>query len=397
MAVLDELKSIEDEFIAIRRDIHAHPELAFQEMRTSKLIADLLTQWGIEVHTGVGKTGVVGVLKGSIDTGKPRRAIGIRADIDALPMLEKTDLPYASTIKGCMHSCGHDGHTATLLCAAKYLAEHRDFEGVVNFIFQPAEEAPPGGAKAMIDDGLFERFPCDEFYGLHNRPNLPMGHIGCAKGAAMASSNSFTVYIKGKGGHAAMPHKTIDPVVIAAEMILAMQTVISRRKDPGESGVLSVTQVHAGDADNIIPDEAMLNGTVRTFDMALVDQIEADMKRIVETLPQMYGASGTLEFRRGYPVLVNADAQRDFVLDVARKVLGDASVHSNFPRRSGSEDFAYYLQKVPGAFFNLGGARDMQNPQSSCEVHNPHYDFNDESIRYGAALWVELARAFFAR
>ncbi|MGL4667059.1 MAG: amidohydrolase, partial [Saezia sp.] len=253
MSILSEIKAMEAEFITLRRDIHAHPELAFQETRTSNLIAEHLKQWGLEVHTGIGKTGVVGVLHGSRDAGGRKRAMGIRADIDALPMEEKNELPYASTTKGCMHACGHDGHVAILLCAAKYLAQHRDFEGVVNFIFQPAEEAPPGGAKAMIEDGFFERFPCDEIYALHNRPGLEVGRVAFTRGAGFASSNSFTINIKGKGGHAASPQNTVDPIIIAAEMVMALQTVISRHKDPDEGALLSVTQVHAGSTDNIIP------------------------------------------------------------------------------------------------------------------------------------------------
>ena len=396
MSLLDDIKAMENEFIAIRRDIHAHPELAFQEVRTGKLIAHALEGWGIEVHTGIGKTGVVGVLHGKLDTGKPRRSIGIRADIDALPMEEKNGFSYMSTTKGCMHACGHDGHTAILLCAAKYLAQHRDFEGTVNFIFQPAEEAPPGGAKAMIEDGFFERFPCDEIYALHNRPGLPVGQVALTKGAGFASSNPFTINIKGKGGHAASPHQTVDPVIIAAEMIMALQTVISRHKDPDESALLSVTQVHAGSTDNIIPDEAMLGGTVRTFHMDSLDALEGDMRRIVETLPKMHGGSAELEFVRGYPVLFNWDESYDFASHVFEKVLGAENVVKNFKRSTGSEDFSYFLQKKPGMLFQLG-----ITPQGAgadiAKLHNPYYDFNDDALHIGATLWVELVQAFFAR
>ena len=311
MSLIDEIRVFHDEFTQIRRDLHAHPESAFQETRTAKIIAELLATWGLEVHTGVGQTGVVGVLRGS--AGKGRRAIGLRADMDALPMQEKTGLAHASTVHGAMHGCGHDGHTTILLYAAKWLSQHRDFAGTVNFIFQPAEELPPGGAKAMLDDGLFERFPCDEIYGLHNRPGLPLGHIGLTAGASSASSNSFEITLKGVGGHAAMPHKTVDPVVIGAEVVLALQTLISRHKNPDTAAVLSVTQFHAGDAYNVIPDEAVLKGTMRTFDMQLIDDIEAGMRCMVEMLPAMHGGSGTLNFERGYPVLLNHEPQLSLI------------------------------------------------------------------------------------
>ena len=399
MGLMDEVRELHEEFIRIRHDIHAHPELAFEETRTAALIARLLADYGLEVHTGVGKTGVVGVLRGhgGAGDGGRGRAIGIRADIDALPMPEKTGLPYASTREGCMHGCGHDGHTATLLYAAKFLAQHRDFDGTVNFIFQPAEELPPGGALAMMDDGLFERFPCDEIYGLHNRPGLAVGQLGFPKGAAAASSSSFDIVIKGVGGHAAVPQKTVDPVVMAGEMIGALQTVISRHRNPDATAVLSITQVHAGDAYNVIPDEAVLRGTVRTFDMATLDGIEDDMRRVVQTLPQMHGGRGELYFVRGYPVLDNWEAQREFAIGVAQELLGADNVHTDFPRRSGSEDFAYYLQRVPGCFFHLGGAKVGKDALPVCEVHNPHYDFNDDSMPVGAAFWVALVRAFCRR
>lgn len=399
MSLMDDIRVYHDEFIQIRRDIHAHPELAFHEGRTTELIAGLLTQWGIEVHIGVGgSTGVVGVLHGTgVAKGRGKRAVGIRADIDALPMAEKTQLPYASEVEGCMHACGHDGHTAVLLYAAKFLSLHRDFAGTVNFIFQPAEELPPGGAIAMINGGLFERFPCDEIYGLHNRPGMVVGDVGFTKGASAASSSSFDIVIKGVGGHGAMPHKTVDPIVIAAQMIGALQTVISRHRNPDASAVLSVTQVHAGDAYNVIPDKAILRGTVRTFDMQTLAEIKALMEQIVTTLPQMHGGSGELNFMYGYPALVNHEEQRQFAIGVAQGLLGVEHVDTEFPRRSGSEDFAYYLQKVPGCFLQLGSLKVGEDSQDVCELHNPHYDFNDEALPVGAAYWVALVRAFFDR
>ncbi|CAK7065531.1 M20 aminoacylase family protein [Saezia sanguinis] len=395
MSLIDEIRVFHDEFTQIRRDLHAHPEPAFQETRTAKIITELLAAWGLEVHTGVGQTGVVGVLRGS--AGKSRHAIGLRADMDALPMQEKTGLAHASTVPGAMHGCGHDGHTTILLYAAKWLSQHRDFAGTVNFIFQPAEELPPGGAKAMLDDGLFERFPCDEIYGLHNRPGLPLGHIGLTAGVSSASSNSFEITLKGVGGHAAMPHKTVDPVVIGAEVVLALQTLISRHKNPDTAAVLSVTQFHAGDAYNVIPDEAVLKGTMRTFDMQLIDDIEAGMRCMVEMLPAMHGGSGVLSFERGYPVLLNHEPQRQFVIAVAETLFGKDHVDTHFPRRSGSEDFAYYLQKVPGCFAQLGIGNNTDGGQGVREVHHPCYDFNDEALPYGAAFWVSLVQAFFAR
>lgn len=394
MHVLNEIKAIAGEFVKIRQDIHAHPELSFQETHTSNLIATLLQDWGIEVHRNVGKTGVVGVLHGQLDAGPTPRSIGIRADIDALPIVELNDLQYTSKINGCMHACGHDGHTATLLCAAKYLSQHRDFAGIVNFIFQPAEELPPGGARAMIEDDFFNRFPCDEIYALHTEPNLPVGKVAFTKGAGFASANAFTINIKGKGGHAAMPHLAIDPIIIAAEMIMALQTIVSRNINPDESALLSITQVHAGSANNIIPNEAMLNGTIRTFNMDLVEQIENDMRRIVETLPQMHGGNGQLEFVRGYPVLMNWEEPYENATRVALNVLGKDNVIKNGKRHTGSEDFAYFLQKAPGVLFLLG---NNSSDEKAPGLHNPYFNFNDDAIPIGATLWVELVKDFFAR
>ena len=399
MSLIDEIKASHAEFTRIRRDIHAHPELSYEEIRTSDLVASLLTQWGIEVHRGLGKTGLVGVLRGT--AGSSKRAIGIRADMDALPMPEHNRFAHVSTIPGRMHGCGHDGHTAILLTAAHYLSKHRDFDGTINFIFQPAEEGG-AGAKAMMDDGLFERFPCDEIYGLHNRPAFPTGHFGFRKGVAMASASEFEIVIKGVGGHAAMPHKTVDPVVIAAEMIMALQTVVSRHKHPDEAVVLSVTQVHAGDAFNVIPDQAVLRGTVRTFNMQALDDTENAMRRMVETLPKIHGGSGELKFDRGYPALSNWDGPTDFAASVAEEVFGKDRVQRDFPRRSGGEDFAFYLQKIPGCYLFLGNGSGEHldyhyEGMGPCEVHNPNYDFNDALLPIGAIYWVRLAQAFFAR
>lgn len=400
MSLIAEIQAEYQKLMDIRRDIHAHPEIAFEEKRTSDLVADLLAQWGIEVHRGIGKTGLVGVLHGSQGAGT--RSLGLRADMDALPMAEHNRFEHKSTIPGRMHGCGHDGHTAMLLGAAQYLAQHRDFAGTLHLIFQPAEEGGNAGARHMIEDGLFERFPCDEIYGLHNMPGLASGMLGFRKGASMASSNRFTITIKGIGGHAAIPEKTIDPIVIAAEMVGVLQTIISRYKNPDVNAVLSVTQIHAGDAFNVIPDEAVIKGTVRTFDTETLDLVENRMRQIVQTLPQVYGGSGELDFVRAYPVLVNWDAQTDFAASVAEAVFGKEYVNRNIPRLSGAEDFSFLLEKVPGCYLFLGNGdgehrKATYEGMGPCELHNPNYDFNDALLPIGATYWVRLAQAFFAQ
>ena len=304
MSLITEIENTHIEFTALRRDIHAHPELAFQENRTSDVVAERLTAWGIEVHRGLGKTGVVGVLRGTrtAATGTPR-AIGVRADMDALPMPEHNRFAHASQNPGRMHGCGHDGHTAMLLGAAKYLAAHRDFDGIVNFIFQPAEEGGNAGARAMMQDGLFEKFPCDEIYGIHNMPGYPVGHFAFRKGPTMASSNRFDIIVRGTGGHAAQPHKAVDTIVIAAEMVGVLQTLISRHKNPIDVAVVSVTQIHAGDAYNVLPGEAVIRGTVRTFSTQVLDDIEANMRRVAEEyhfpFPYLYDETQLVARRYG--------------------------------------------------------------------------------------------------
>ncbi len=385
---------------ALRRDIHAHPELAFQETRTSDLVAERLAAWGLEVHRGIGKTGVVGVLRGSRGAGT--RAVGLRADMDALPMPEHNRFAHASRHAGRMHGCGHDGHTTMLLGAAQYLARHRDFEGTVNFIFQPAEEGGNAGARAMMADGLFERFPCDEIYGIHNMPGAPVGHFHLRKGPMMASSNRFDIVVRGTGGHAAMPQKAVDPIVIVAEMVGVLQTVISRSKSPIDTAVLTVTQIHAGDAYNVIPDEAVLRGTVRTFSIEVLDLIEERMRRIAETLPQVYGATGELTFFRAYPPVVNHDAPTDFAAQVAEDAFGASRVQRNTAPVAGAEDFSFYLEKVPGTYVFLGNGggehrEATYHGMGPCELHNPNYDFNDALLPIGSTYWVRLVQAFFER
>jgi amidohydrolase len=403
MTLIAEIEKTHEEFTALRRDIHAHPELAFKESRTSDLVAERLASWGIEVHRGLGKTGLVGVLRGtrSAGSGKPR-SIGLRADMDALPMPEHNRFAHASKNEGRMHGCGHDGHTAMLLGAAKYLAAHRDFDGIVNFIFQPAEEGGNAGARAMMEDGLFGKFPCDEIYGMHNMPGFAAGHFAFRKGPTMASSNRFDIIVRGTGGHAAQPHKAVDTIVIAAEIVGVLQTLISRHRNPIDVAVLSVTQIHAGDAYNVLPGEAVIRGTVRTFSTEVLDQIENNMRRVAETLPQVHGGTGELQFYRAYPPLVNWDAPTDFAASVAEEVFGADKVERNTPQHGGAEDFSFYLEKVPGSYLFVGnGSGDHHEARyvgmGPCELHNPHYDFNDSLLPVGSTYWVRLAQAFFAR
>jgi amidohydrolase len=400
MSLIAEIEAAQGPLSAIRRDIHAHPELAFQENRTSDLVARQLKEWGLEVHRGIGKTGVVGVLRGK--NGNSRRAIGLRADMDALPMPEHNRFSHASTNPGRMHACGHDGHTTMLLGAAQHLAAQRNFDGVVNFIFQPAEEGGNAGARAMIEDGLFDRFPCDEIYGMHNMPGLATGTFAFRKGPTMASSNRFDIIVRGVGGHAAVPQKTVDPIVIAAEMIGVLQTMISRHKSPIDTAVLSVTQIHAGDAYNVIPDQAVIRGTVRTFSTDVLDAMESNMRRVAETLPKVHGGTGELQFVRCYPPLVNWDQPTDFAAKVAQDVFGAKMVELNTAQHGGAEDFSFYLEKVPGCYFFLGNGGGEHREQGyegmgPCELHNPNYDFNDALLPIGSTYWVRLAQAWFAR
>jgi amidohydrolase len=400
MSLIAEIEREHESLIAMRRDIHAHPELAFQETRTSDVVAKQLEKWGIEVHRGIGKTGLVGVLRGK--RGKGKRSIGLRADMDALPMPEHNKFKHASTNPGRMHACGHDGHTTMLLGAAQHLATHRDFEGTVNLIFQPAEEGGNAGARAMIEDGLFDRFPCDEIYGMHNMPGLEAGMLAFRKGPTMASSNRFDIIVRGVGGHAAQPHKSVDSIVVAAEMIGVLQTLISRNKNPIDTAVLSVTQIHAGDAYNVIPHEAVIKGTVRTFSTEVLDAMEDNMRRVAEMLPKVHGGSGELQFVRAYPPLVNWDAQTEFATQVAIDVFGASKVELDTPPHGGAEDFSFYLEKVPGCYLFIGngggGHRESTyHGMGPCELHNPNYDFNDALLPIGSTYWVKLVQAFFAR
>jgi len=380
---------------ALRRDIHAHPELCFQEVRTADLIAKALTDWGIPVHRGLGKTGIVGI----VSNGDSPRAVGLRADIDALPMTEHNQFAHASRHPGKMHACGHDGHTAILLAAAKYLATNRNFDGTVYLVFQPAEEGG-GGAREMIRDGLFEKFPMEAIFGLHNWPGMPVGTVGVNPGAMMASSNEFFITIRGKGSHAALPHLGIDPVPIACQMVQAFQTIITRNRRPIDPGVISVTTIHAGEATNVVPDSARIEGTVRTFSLEVLDLIEQRMRQVAEHTCAAFGATVEFEFHRNYPPTVNHPAQTEFVRNTLGALLGEQKVQP-FEPTMGAEDFSYFLQAKPGCYFMLGNGdgshREGGHGIGPCMLHNPTYDFNDELIPLGATCWVRLAEAWLAQ
>ena len=374
---------------AIRRDIHAHPELCFQEVRTADVIAKALTEWGIPVHRGLGKTGVVGIVK----NGSSARAVGLRADIDALPMTEHNSFEHASKHVGKMHACGHDGHTAMLLAAAKHLSKHRNFDGTVYLIFQPAEEGG-GGAREMIKDGLFERFPMEAIFGAHNWPGMKVGAFGVNPGAMMASSNEFRAVIHGKGSHAALPYLGVDPVPVACQMVMAWQTIITRNRRPIDPGVISATMIHTGEAINVVPDSAEIRGTVRTFSLEVLELIERRMREGAEHTAAAFGATCEFEFKRNYPPTVNHPAETEFVRGVLAQVVGPENVQA-FEPTMGAEDFSFFLQAKPGCYFVIGNGdgthREGGHGLGPCMLHNPSYDFNDELIPLGATAWVRIA------
>ncbi|WP_407528539.1 M20 aminoacylase family protein [Methylobacterium oryzisoli] len=379
MSPLDRIAADLDELTAIRRDLHAHPELGFEETRTAGLVADKLASWGIEVHRAVGRTGVVGILKGR---GLSDRRIGLRADMDALPIEEATNLPHRSTVPGKMHACGHDGHTTMLLGAAKYLSQTRDFDGTAVFIFQPAEEGL-GGARAMLADRLFERFPCDEVYGLHNQPNGPYGRLAVRRGPAMAAADFFDIRIVGRGAHAAQPNRGVDPVVVQAALVQALQTIVSRNTDPVHSAVVSITQVHAGAAYNVIPEEAHLAGTIRTFDDGVRAMVGERMRETCAGIAKAFGAEIHVEIRDVFSVLRNSEIQARAALDVATELFGADKVDADPEPKMGSEDFADMLLAVPGAYAWLG-------QKAGAALHNAAYDFDDSIIPLGAAYLARL-------
>ena len=398
MNVIDSIVTQAAGIAAVRRDIHAHPELCFEEVRTADVVAQKLTEWGIPIHRGLGKTGVVGIVKGR-DGGASGRAIGLRADMDALPMQEFNTFAHASQHHGKMHACGHDGHTAMLLAAAQHFAKHRNFDGTVYLIFQPAEEGG-GGARVMIEDGLLEQFPMQAVFGMHNWPGMKMGQFAVSPGPVMASSNEFKITIHGKGGHAAMPHTGIDPVPIACQMVQAFQTIISRNKKPVDAGVISVTMIHTGEATNVVPDSCELQGTVRTFTLEVLDMIEARMKQVAEHTCAAHEATCDFEFVRNYPPTVNSAAEADFARKVMAGIVGEANVLVQEPTM-GAEDFAFMLQAKPGAYCFIangdGAHRDMGHGGGPCTLHNPSYDFNDDLIPLGATYWVRLAEEWLAQ
>ncbi len=383
---------------AIRRDIHAHPELCFEEVRTADVVAAKLTEWGIPIHRGMGKTGVVGIVHGR-DGGACGRALGLRADMDALPMQEFNTFAHASRHAGKMHACGHDGHTAMLLAAAKHLSQHRDFDGTVYLIFQPAEEGG-GGAREMIRDGLFDQFPMEAVFGMHNWPGMPVGSFAVSPGPVMASSNEFKITIHGKGSHAALPHNGIDPVPIACQMVQGFQTIITRNKKPVDAGVISVTMIHAGEATNVVPDACELQGTVRTFTLEVLDLIEERMKQVAESIAAAFGATCTFEFERNYPPTVNSPDEAEFAREVMHAIVGEAHVLPQEPTM-GAEDFSYMLQAKPGAYVFIangdGTHREMGHGGGPCTLHNPSYDFNDDLIPLGGTYWVQLAQRWLAQ
>ena len=377
------------EFIQLRRDIHRHPELAFEEHRTSDLVAAKLQSWGYQVHRGLGGTGVVGTLQ----RGSSERKLGIRADMDALPIQEATGAEWASTRQGLMHACGHDGHTAMLLAAAKAIAQAPEFDGTLNLIFQPAEEGG-GGAVRMMDDGLFEHHPCDAVFAMHNMPGMPVGHLVFRDGAAMASSDYATIRIHGTGGHGAMPHRAADPLVAASSIVMALQTIVSRNVDPLHTAVVTVGALHAGQANNVIPALATLELSVRALDPQVRQLLEQRIKALVTAQAESFGVRAEVEWRQGYCVLVNNTEQTNFARQVALDLVGPERVTLNGPQLTGSEDFAFMLEKVPGSYLLIGNGDG--DSAGACMVHNPAYDFNDDNIATGSAYWIALVKAYLA-
>ena len=379
--LLPGLQAIAEEMMKVRQQIHQYPELGFEEFETAKLVADSLKSWGYQVETGIGKTGVVGQLK----RGEGPK-IGIRADMDALKIKEENQLPYKSQREGIMHACGHDGHTATLLAAAKYIAENPHFKGTLNLFFQPAEEGL-GGAKAMIEDGVLEKYPCDAIFGFHNMPGFPLGHFGFKNGAALASSDHVTVKIQGKGGHAAMPNFAIDPIVATASIVLNLQSIVARNVSPAEMTVISVGSIHGGTTFNVIPDSVTLQLSVRNLNADVQDFVEERIKRLIQSQAESYGATAEIDYIRAYPILHNSQKETEFAKKVAIDCYGEEKIIPNFPAMTGSEDFAFFSQQLPSSYLFVGNGTDEVH---GCSVHNPHYDFNDQLIPIVANYWVNL-------
>lgn len=390
-SIVNELPTIRD----IRRDIHSHPELSFEEVRTADIIAKKLGEWGLPIHRGLAKTGVIGIVK----NGTSNRAIGLRADIDALPMQERNTFAHASKHEGKMHACGHDGHIAMLLAAAQYFSRQRDFDGTVYLIFQPAEEFG-GGAREMINEGLFELFPMDAVFGMHNLPDLDVGKFTVGPGPICGSSNEVKITIRGRGGHAASPHLTIDPVLIACEMVQSFQTILSRNMKPIDAAVISISMIHAGEATNVVPESCELQGTVRTFTLEVLDLVERRMQRIAEHVCAAHDATCEFEFRRSYPPTINSMKEAAFAHKVMADIVGEDNVALHEPGL-GAEDFAFMLQAKPGAYCMIGNGsgyhRASGHGTGPCALHNASYDFNDDLIPLGATYWVRLAENWLAK
>ncbi len=375
-----------DDMVTWRRALHAHPETAFEEVSTARLVALVLRECGFEVTEGVGKTGVVGTLRRGSGP-----ALGLRADMDALPMVEYNEFEHRSQCRGKMHACGHDGHTAMLLGGAAALSRDSGWHGTVHVIFQPAEEVA-GGGRVMVEDGLFERFPCDAVFGLHNWPGLPLGHFAINRGPMMASFDTFEILVDGKGSHAAMPEEGIDALVCASHVVIALQTIVSRRISPKEACVVSVTQIHGGEAWNVLPDRAVIRGTVRCFDAGVQERVRSLLDEIGTLTAQAHGAKATLCYRYGYPATINALAEADVALEAARATVGGANVRSDCAPSMASEDFAFMAQEKPGAYVWMG----VDGATPGAPLHNPHYDFNDDALAIGASYWVNLVKTFGA-
>jgi len=386
MPIINRVAEFHEQMKEWRHDIHAHPEIAFEENRTSDIVARELESFGIEVHRGLAKTGVVGVLKNGDGP-----SIGLRADMDALPIHEANEFDHRSKHDGKMHACGHDGHTSMLLGAARYLSETRQFKGTINFIFQPAEEGE-GGARVMIEEGLFDKFPCESVYGVHNMPGKDTGTFHLRPGPLMAAYDTFQIRVRGRGCHAAMPHQGVDPIVVASQIVTALQTITSRNMDPIESAVISVTQIHGGDTNNVIPDGVFMEGTTRSFRPEIRDWLEPSMRRVVDGVATALGAEIEFDYLRRYPSTINHVSETAIAAKIAAEVAGDSRVTTDTPPVMGGEDFAFMLEKVPGCYLFIGNG----DGEGACMVHNPNYDFNDEILPVGATYFSRLVETVLA-
>jgi amidohydrolase len=393
VALVAQIEGLRDELTAWRRDLHAHPELGFEEQRTADFVASQLKAFGVEVHRGIGRTGVVGVLR----SGASKKSVGLRADMDALPIQEANTFAHRSRNDGRMHACGHDGHTTMLLGAAKYLAATRAFDGTVNFIFQPAEEGL-GGAKAMVDDGLFARFPCEAVFGMHNRPGIPLGKFAVKAGPMMAGGAFFDIDIEGRGSHGARPEAGVDPVLVASHVAVALQSIVARNVRPVDTAVLSVTQIHGGNAYNVIPQSARLSGTARAFSTEVMELIGRNLVRVAEGVAAGFGARATTDFRATFPPTINNAAEADYAAGICAELVGAENVNRNPALIMASEDFAHMLNAVPGCYINIGnGDGTAGDGGGGCEVHNPNYDFNDRALPLGASFFARLVEKRLAR